>query len=50
MDFSHGEMVDYSTPLCFHCGEPCDGEVTETVVIYDDQTAEKPICEDCMTA
>jgi hypothetical protein len=51
LDFRNGEKVDYSVPLCFYCGEPCSGDVTETVVIYDDQTAEKPICdipEDCM--
>ncbi len=33
------------TAECFHCGRPCSGDVTETVVIYDDQTAEQAVCD-----
>ena len=40
------ERFDPSTPVCFHCGEECSGDTTETVVVYDDVTAEKAICDD----
>jgi hypothetical protein len=31
-------------PFCWHCGQKCSGDVTETVSI-DGQTAEVAVCE-----
>ena len=35
----------YSNPPCHVCGERCSGEKVKTVVIVDDLTAEKPVCD-----
>ncbi len=45
LDFRRGERYEPSHPCCFHCGGECSGDTTETVTIYDDVTAEKPICD-----
>lgn len=32
-------------PICWHCGEPCSGDVTERIDI-DGMVGEVPICDD----
>lgn len=33
-------------PLCYHCGEPCSGDVTEYMVIPGVGRGEFPVCDD----
>lgn len=35
-----------TTTCCYHCGQECSGDVTETVTIYDEVTAEKTVCDE----
>jgi len=43
----HREAQTYQedNPLCYHCGNPCSGDTTETVMI-EDCSVEVPICDD----
>ncbi len=45
LEFRRGEEYEPSYPCCFYCGLRCSGDTTETVVVYDDITAEKVVCD-----
>jgi hypothetical protein len=40
-----GERYGPPKPLCYHCGQECSGDVTESICI-DGMKGEMPICDD----
>jgi len=40
-------MDEPSSPMCWYCGEDCDGELTVAIEIEGVGSGDFPVCEQC---
>lgn len=45
LEFRRGEAYQAPKPTCWHCGEPCSGDTTETFQV-DGTVGEVPVCDE----